>query len=492
MSRTRMLGNGVVATLTAVAGLAAMAVSAPVASAAATCGNSSWDFDGDAMPDVAVGALYGGRDQSGTVQVRLSNHGRLRVVEIANPEPDEADLFGAALAEVPSYVDEGRPTRCTQLAVGAPGEDAGGSDRGAVYVFAYDQVTRSFSRHVELRPGLNGLPGRGQDGARFGAALAAPPHLEDTEPLLSTLYVGAPGTNRAGAMGAGAVTGMEIDPATARAVNPRTFSWGDGTRAGSDPSVAAEFGATLAVSRQGILFVGAPQQRTGGRVGGAVQWVREATEEVGARSGWLSQATTGVPGTTEDGDYFGQSLAVDDAGRDGPRLLVGIPGEDTGRVRNAGAVAVVPFDANGLHPASRSRVLDQGVPGVAGTPEAGDEFGSAVSVVPDPEASRTLRSYLVGVPGESIGSARRTGLVQTLSGNLAWHQDSPGVPGRAESDDQMGATLSGINVGVPGENDDAGAVISGLPIDGLGGYTWTADQPRSGAAYGCAIGSDAP
>ena len=478
--------------LTAVAGLAALAVTAPPASAGASCGNGSWDFDGDGAPDVAVGARYGGRDQAGTVQVRLSNHGRLRVVEIANPEPDEADLFGAALAPVPSYVDEGRPSRCTQLAVGAPGEDAGGWDRGTVYVFSYDQGTRSFSQHVQLRPGLNGLPGRGQDGARFGAALAAPSQLEDTEPLLSTLYVGAPGTNRAGTPGAGAVTAMELDPESTRPVNPRTFSWGEGTRTGTAPSAGAEFGATLAVSRQGILFVGAPQQRTGGRVGGAVTWVREATAESRARSGWISQATPGVPGTAEDGDYFGQSLAVDDSGRDGPRLLVGIPGEDRGRTRDAGAVAVVPFDADGVGAVPAARVLDQGTPGVAGTSETGDGFGSAVSVVDGLEVARTLPSYLVGVPGESIGGARHTGMVQALAGDRAWHQDSPGVPGRAESGDQMGAVLSGTYVGVPGENHDAGAVISGLPIDGIGGSSWTATQPRDDAGYGTAIGSDTP
>ena len=60
----------------------------------------------------------------------------------------------------------------------------------------------------------------------------------------------------------------------------------------------------------------------------------------------ITQSTSGVPGSSEAGDHFGWSLAVDDLTNDGRAdILVGSPGENVGSRADAGAVPVVSFAA---------------------------------------------------------------------------------------------------------------------------------------------------
>ncbi|MFE4682284.1 FG-GAP-like repeat-containing protein [Streptomyces sp. NPDC056721] len=63
----------------------------------------------------------------------------------------------------------------------------------------------------------------------------------------------------------------------------------------------------------------------------------------------LSQASTGIPGTPETEDTFGDSLATGDLDGDGyADLVVGAPNEKTGTDTHAGAVTIVWGSASGL------------------------------------------------------------------------------------------------------------------------------------------------
>ena len=83
-----------------------------------------------------------------------------------------------------------------------------------------------------------------------------------------------------------------------------------------------------------------------------------------------------------------------------------------------------------------------------GTAENGDWFGFELQIAQvGHSASEDL---IVGVPGESIGSARWAGAVNVLygrtsgvSGGLAqyWHQNSSGVKGSAATEEWFGRYL---------------------------------------------------
>ena len=116
------------------------------------------------------------------------------------------------------------------------------------------------------------------------------------------------------------------------------------------------------------------------------------------------------------------------------------------------------------------RTLDHNSSGMAGTAEAGDQLGTAVSST----RYGSSVAYLVGAPGEDVGRARDAGMVQTIGNGKSWTQNSTGIPGTAESGDRFGASVAGSPstgatrplIGIPGEDSSSGAVLVGLPIGG--------------------------
>ena len=129
----------------------------------------------------------------------------------------------------------------------------------------------------------------------------------------------------------------------------------------------------------------------------------------------INQSTAGVPGTSEAGDTFGFNIAsgrVDDDDYDD--LLVPAQKEDVGSIVDAGAVTVLKGSASGLT-GTGSVVLTQDSPGIPGTPEKGDIFGSMV-ILADIDGSAADVAF-VAAEGETIGGAVRTGLVHMLASN---------------------------------------------------------------------------
>jgi hypothetical protein len=159
-----------------------------------------------------------------------------------------------------------------------------------------------------------------------------------------------------------------------------------------------------------------------------------------------------VPGAAEDGDRFGASLAVSepqDVVGHHRQLAVGVPGEDVGRVVDAGLVNLFENDATGLRAGPG---LTQSTAGVPGAAETGDRFGHSLAFRPD---DGTLA---VGVPYEDVGRVRDAGLVQTLafrtrSGATAvvagptYTENSTGTPGRVATGNRFGLALAGLDGG---------------------------------------------
>lgn len=359
--------------------------------------------------------------------------------------------------------------------------------RGAVDVHRYGRAAE-----VLTRSSLGG--GTDRAGDRFGAAVAR----DRAGSGCTLLAIGAPGVAGKG------VVYLVVDSATG-------FGKGVGTVAIPAPGTSSgdRFGETVLISRsanddpnQLELWVGAPRRDVGSATdAGAVERYRLTLTPGSGRvrvshAQTLRQGTASVPGTSaESNDRFGEVLAGAEWG-----IVVGVPHENVGSAVDAGMVTLIG-PVSGTYRGMSN--LTQNSRGISGTAEAYDRFGAAVADC----------AQLVGAPGEDLGRHEDAGLVQVLRGcDLtspspagALSQDSPGVPGAAETGDRFGAAValestaedgSAIFVGVPGEDlgskRDAGMVVGqyacGVPPCGWRAFT-QGDGLAGGAEAGDAVGS---
>lgn len=166
----------------------------------------------------------------------------------------------------------------------------------------------------------------------------------------------------------------------------------------------------------------------------------------------LHQSVPGVPGSPEGNDFFGGALAVGDADGDGfDDLAVAVPNElaDGG----TGAVVVVPGSASGAR-TSDARWWSQASPGVAGSPELYDRFGSALEFA-DVDGDRR-QDLAVTAPGDSWGGSY--GVVHLL-------------PGSAAGTTATGSSVLTSELDALGEAVDAGDItgdgVDDLVVEGL-------------------------
>ena len=351
----------------------------------------------------------------------------------------QTDLYGDGLAAV---------------AVGQPTYDG---SRGVVFTYTPDGV------RTTLTPASLGLTDIEPD-ARFGAAVAV---ADVTGTSCAELLVGAPGQGPNGTaylFGAGE-DGLELE---------HTFVM---PGAGS----AADFGSAVALTiAPSAVWVGVPGHDVGSAVDAGAIVRYSLTSGTASAPRVITQSSSGVPGTSESGDRFGERLGSGFVGDGSPAYVVtGTPSEDVGPLSDAGSVTALTVSIGGVLSA---RSVTQDSAGIPGTAEAGDRFGAALS---------TRRSRVaVGVPGENIGSIVDAGLVQRLvidgddasmtSFGPTLHQGSPGVSGTNEAGDRWGSAVSvskgsvcgavvSLNVGAPGEDvgpvGNAGTVVQ-IPFAG--------------------------
>jgi hypothetical protein len=348
---------------------------------------------------------------------------------------------GDAAATVPSFT----------IGVGIP---TGGGGPGEVYA-----VVNGGGVVTITETGF-GLPHPAGERSRFGAAVLTNDDLNGGGN--AEMIVGAPGS------------GKDTGRVDVFLGSDNGIVAAGAFRLQSPVKAGDEFGAALAIGdwddeenshRVRDLWVGAPGRDVAGKVdAGAVFRFQVSAAGSVSYVQTLTENSPGVPGSAQTGDRFGAVLA-----RGG---FAGIPGKDIGGRKDAGTVLDLK-----TRPVSQ---WNQNSPGVAGTAEAGDRFGAAVSAGP--------YSYglIIGAPGEDVGTVKEAGLVQTfvhgetLATVLPWKafsQNSAGVPGTAEAGDRFGAAVtsgffqptSSIGgkslyavVGSPGEDvgtiKDAGAV----------------------------------
>jgi disulfide bond formation protein DsbB len=275
------------------------------------------------------------------------------------------------------------------------------------------------------------------------------------------------------------------------------------------------------------LAVGVPDEDVGTIVdAGAVDVVYGSGDGPEASGAQLwTQGSPGVLGRPERQDRFGYALGQGDFNGDGfSDLAIGVPREDVGLIRNAGAVNVLYGSAMGLT-ARGNQLWAQSSPGIKGRAERWDLFGFAVAAG---DFDRNGHADLaVGVPFEDLPGGGNSGTVNVLYGsgaglkakrNQLWNQDSPGIKGVtrlcgppfAELCERFGWALAAANfgkgraadlaIGVPGEETNccflgAGAVnviygTTGVGLTARGNQAWSqGTQGVKGDPFGCDPGS---
>jgi hypothetical protein len=172
-----------------------------------------------------------------------------------------------------------------------------------------------------------------------------------------------------------------------------------------------------------------------------------------------SQDSPGILGVGANDEGFGSALAAGDFDGDGfGDLAVGVPHDQK---NGGGAVNVLYGSAAGLT-AAGNQLWHQNSPGVAGTAETGDLFGSVLAAADVGDSAHD--DLLVGTPNESVGRIWGAGAIQVLygspdgltaTGNRLWTQHSPGIASRAEIKDGFGASIAVGDVDADGYADAA-------------------------------------
>lgn len=384
-----------------VVGTGLMVGTGPPASAQVTRPGS--DFNGDGYQDIAIGApggLVDGLNNAGYVAVVYGSRSGLdlrtpQIVSQASEdvpdEPEAGDGFGGALAPGDFNADG-----FADLAVGA-GELREGN-------FFFGSVTVLFG-------GPTGL-GRG--------------------------FV-LPGDRGAGhAVGAGDINGdgqMELLTNGAAGSFNGTVDVYNFPRGGFDnPSISLG-----SEGWGGEDWIGAADVNGDGNDDVLAAWTAlGGTQFVN----YLPGSPSGIQGDalrTVDG---GVHLAVGDLNRDGHADMVA--GQPRTLSPLGGRIQVWFGTPIGLD-AGHTQEIDQDTPGVPGTAEFGDEFGSAIAIG-DVDADG-YPDVAVGAQSKPVGAKTRAGQVVilrggptglTTNGAQAFSQDTPKVPNMAETDDQMG------------------------------------------------------
>jgi len=282
------------------------------------------DLNGDGILDIAVGAPLdddGGTDRGAVWILFLNADGTVQFTQkISDSEGffnsflEDNDQFGAAIANIGDLNNDLLP----EIAVGAIGDDEGGTDRGAVWILSL--AANGTVNNVQKVSDTSGdFIGTLQDGDFFGSAIAGIGDLDADG--IEDVAVGAIGDDEGGVdRGAVWVLFMNIDN-TVRFEQKISESNGNFNGGLNDND---HFGSSVAgigdYNGDGIIdiAVGAAQDNDGGSNRGAV-WVMfmESDGEIISKTK-ISSTSGDFTGTLTDGDLFGIALAnIGDLNLDG-------------------------------------------------------------------------------------------------------------------------------------------------------------------------------
>ncbi|WP_409058780.1 FG-GAP-like repeat-containing protein [Streptomyces sp. SYP-A7185] len=406
--------------------LAVTASAAPAAPAAVPLAS---DFDGDGYEDLFVGVpsgSVGGKAKAGYVSVVFGGpdgpgpHSVRRItqatVEVPGT-PEAGDRFGGSVAA--AHVDD---DQYADLVIGAPGEDIDGkADAGSVTVLY--GTGDGFA--------VANTAGRGEKaGDAYGNALVAAdftgdtdvdlaiggkdkvvanfnPLAADTQPLMADRMGGRAPVMATGDFDTDGLPDLALayytknQPYTQSHL--RLYGWNkdegsmanfwNNSNGAANALASGDFdgdgyddlalGNCREIADENIDDPCGPEKLTKG--GGVHIRFGGPNGSFGWEQQTFNQDTAGMPGVAETGDGFGDALAAADIDGDGhDDLIAGAPGEAVGSLAKAGGVTVLKGGEMGLlDPAGAAnpgtRAYTQNSPGIPGVAETGDLFGAALA-----------------------------------------------------------------------------------------------------------------
>ncbi|MCA9076192.1 MAG: FG-GAP repeat protein [Planctomycetaceae bacterium] len=315
------------------------------------------DLNGDGIADLTVGARFDhdGGDNRGAIYVLFLNtdgtvKSHQKVSDIAGGftgSLDDSDFFGSSLTNLGDLNGDG----LADLAVGATGDDDGGSSRGAVYVL-FLNADGTVNSHQKISEIDGGFTASLDDSDFFGVALANLGDLDGDG--IEDLMVGANGDDDGGS-GRGAVYVLFLNPdGTVKRHQILSDTQGNFTATLDDGD---GFGSSITklgdLDGDGLpeIVVGAIGDDDGGLSAGAVHilsleqiippGVVTAERKISATSG-------GFTALLGNGDYLGGSVTdLGDLDGDGiPDLAVGASSDDEGG-SGRGAIYILLMNADG-------------------------------------------------------------------------------------------------------------------------------------------------
>ncbi|RMD81168.1 MAG: hypothetical protein D6815_12450, partial [Candidatus Dadabacteria bacterium] len=382
------------------------------------------DIDGNGVVDLAVGAPAdddGGSDRGAVWVLRMTSAGTVLATQKISDTTggfggglSNGDRFGAAVAGVGDLDGDG----IGDLAVGAPGDDDGGTDRGGLWIL-WLNADGTVKAQQKISDTAGGFAGALSNGDAFGSAVTPLGDLDGDGVV--DVAVGAPGDDDGGT-DEGAVWILFLD--TAGTVKSATKLSELTPGFGGQLSAFDAFGYSVTAVRDldgdGLaeLVAGAPGDGDGGFARGAA-WVLFLDAAGGLKAFQkISDTAGGFAGILDDADQFGSSVAVvrdlNGDGRDD--LAVGAPGDDDGAI-NAGAVWILFLNADGT--VALHRKISATAGGFVGPLSAGDAFGAAAVMARDLNADG-VADLAVGANLDDDGGTNR---------GAVWILFLDGVPG---------------------------------------------------------------
>ena len=367
------------------------------------------DLEADGVRDLAVGAPFtdgDGSDRGAVWMLFMDDDGRVDQQQKISSNAggfggnlDDEDLFGSAVAAIGDLNSDG----AFDLAVGVPGDDKGGTDRGGVWILFLDAEGKVRDEQ-KIADDTGGFGGNLDDDDRFGSAVADIGDVNGDG--IPDLAVGAPndddGSDNAGAVW---ILFMRVDGKV------ETWQKISNKSGGFDGNLDADdhFGTAISgigdLDNNGIpdLAVGVPGEDKGGTDRGGVWILFLDAEGKVQQEQKIADDTGGFGENLDDNDRFGSAVAnIGDMNDDGiPDLAVGAPNDDDGS-DNAGAVWILMMKADGK--VDGWQKVSESAGGFDGNLDADDHFGAAITGIGNLDNSE-LTDLAVGAPGDDDGGA---------------------------------------------------------------------------------------